>query len=130
MSKEVNPFVAVLEGNEPIKKQPYGSNIEYYDSMCFHLPKALVNRSFNEKEGERLVAFLESLCYDFQYCDTARSIFIRKNNGEISQEWTEVLLKNNYIWEQLGNIHGRISMYGRRTEKNVQRILIPKRKKG
>jgi len=130
MSKEVNPFVAVLEGNEPIKEQLYESDIEYYDSMCFHLPRALVNRSFNEKEGERLVAFLESLRYDFQYCDTVRGIFTRKNNGEISQEWTEVLLKNNYIWEQLENIHGRISMYGGRTEKNAQRILAPKRKKG
>ena len=147
MSKEVNPFVAILEGNEPIKKQPYGSNIEYYDSMCFHLLRALINRSFNEEEGKRLVAFLESLHYDFQYCNTVRGIFTRKNNREIDQKWVNVLLENNYCWEQLKNIHDRIGICSRKrtwkailhrigicSRKNVWKdllhVLVPKRKKG
>lgn len=113
MSKEVNPFVAVLEGNEPIKKQPrYGGDTKYYDSMCFHLPRALVNRKFNEEEATRVFTFLKALHYDFQCCDTLRKIFGLRNNGEVDQKWLSAIVdpdkRHNYLWKQLTNIKGRI----------------------
>lgn len=130
MSKEVNPFVVVLEGNEPIKKQLYGSDTEYYNSMCFHLPKALVNRSFDEEEGKRLVAFLKSLHYDFQCCDTVRGIYVQRNDGNVDQMWLNKISEDGYVWKQIENIRSRISSCTKqRTWRDLLRILAPKRKK-
>jgi hypothetical protein len=129
MSKEVNPFIVVLEGNEPIKKQSYKSNIEYYDSMCFHLPGALANRKFDEEEAARVFTFLKALHYDFQCCDTLRKIFVLRNNGEVEQKWLDAIVykdkRDSYLWEQLVNIKGRIGDHRKPDSlyKRIARVL-------